>query len=613
MNKKFNINWVLIITLVCVVIFILIEIFFYKNLLRLYNGVFHLINKNKPEDISNLALAFFQAQATITTIGIALLAFISKDNNKKIYGILISEYLMYYTKGLLSNNNIIKELLLIVLLNSIIVFLHLYFTFFVLFFITIILLFYLYQNILYTFQASEKLKEEIKEFFLNKLKTNEIKLNSIMEKEKNINTESLYEREIVECFVNWYYQIKEFFLNKLKTNEIKLNSIMEKEIKICMKSLYKRKIVDCFINWYYQIEESIRNKEEIKEFFLNKLKTNEIKLNSIKEKEKNINTESLYEKEIVKYLANWYNQLFESIRNNDKTYLRDLWVTKEILNNSNNINLITTLDDFNSKTVSYLYDEKRFDELSAMVIILLLSPYYFVLDEENIYTYEFYNYFDYSEIILNLISDLKNQNEFLYSYCDNIIDLICAYSMYTILDINNYIPNKKNTPTKKLIEIIKEYIHAIQSNKYFNSENKNHAFSFIYEFMEKYQGTKNIHHIFNLQRIYPNDKYTFIYEGFCFLSIEYFEGYKKGKQEFDDIMKTIENSSKLEDIPEPFQTVSEIRTKLYNLMKERHMDPLSRYNIQRNNPSKVSEAETTNNSQNNEEGNINKENKNESK
>lgn len=132
----------------------------------------------KVEDISSLMISVFSVQATVATLGIAIISLVSQTVNTKVYGLSASNYLMSYRPTIFKHHVCIVLELTLILLSYICLSLTFFNTLVALFAISISLIILMTFDVLKAYRGDGYLIQCVGEFFEQNLSIESNKKNS---------------------------------------------------------------------------------------------------------------------------------------------------------------------------------------------------------------------------------------------------------------------------------------------------------------------------------------------------------------------------------------------------------------------------------------------------
>lgn len=118
----------------------------------------------KIDNYYDFAVVMFQIQATVTTLGIALVTLLSSTINDTIYGISISKFILNYRPKFLKQKYVISIMLSMNMLTFVCISIGAYNCVISVFMITFYLILYMTYEILTVFNGREPMKEEINKY-----------------------------------------------------------------------------------------------------------------------------------------------------------------------------------------------------------------------------------------------------------------------------------------------------------------------------------------------------------------------------------------------------------------------------------------------------------------
>lgn len=133
-------------------------------------GGFGFLPVIKAENVEGLMNTLFSAQASIATLGIALLALLSGSLKTKIYGVSISKFVMYLKPRILRHGRIIIIQLLLIFFSYMLLALKYYNVLLSVFINSILLTIFMVLDVIPSLDGSEKIKNEIEQYCLDAFK-----------------------------------------------------------------------------------------------------------------------------------------------------------------------------------------------------------------------------------------------------------------------------------------------------------------------------------------------------------------------------------------------------------------------------------------------------------
>lgn len=122
---------------------------------------------HKHQETEELLLELFSVQASVSTLGIALISIITGLANETVAGVSVSRYITRIKPIILKHNRLIVANLIVILLNYFALAFILFNISVALFAISIIITIWLSQEVFVIFYGNETLKEEIRQYILD--------------------------------------------------------------------------------------------------------------------------------------------------------------------------------------------------------------------------------------------------------------------------------------------------------------------------------------------------------------------------------------------------------------------------------------------------------------
>lgn len=370
-----------------------------------------------PELIS----VIFQIQASVSTLGIAIIALLSEAAKQYIFGISVSNYIMNDRRNILKHKRIIIAELVFIILNYICIVIKLYNTVVVIFLISITLIIFMIYDILVIFHGNMKVKEEIQNKYA-------------------MNFKSLHRKECEEKSI--------FILNKL-----------EEDINFAMETNNIHKIKEDF-DFLFEIFETMLINNNFIHYSLILKKWSEVCSNKCgimldeKNKEKTIYiTDFMYK---VYKKCNKYND-----KNNKNIYL-DIWdnVENQFFKAISNITPETVMENCEFLSLNQELYKNTYVKLDGENQIQKNNNYLSHFSSEFYYNLFQYNY---NKNILNEETSLQLKR-YLFEKIESMIDYMHFHNSEYIK--NNMLYSELSNYTKTLIDNLEE---DILKDTFFNS------------------------------------------------------------------------------------------------------------------------------------------------
>ncbi|MDP4152521.1 MAG: hypothetical protein Q8865_03625 [Bacillota bacterium] len=262
----------------------------------------HLLGiiKIKVDNIEDLMNTLFTVQATVGTLGIALISIMSSTIKDTIFGISVTRYIMHIKPSIFKHKNVVLLQLALIVVSYIFLFLGFYNSLTAVFFISIFILSIMTADIFKMFQGKQYLEEEIKEYLLTDLKNNSIK--DVLKQ--------LKEEIIAKIKDNKGLKFSNSNLKNNRVQEDILNQLKEEIIgfNYSNNTLYFYKDLDIL----YELFKNIKGNDDILNIYQTTMG------DIFKEISNTSNAEYIY-----KYL-NTLNLIYEDCNKNSKVYL-NIW------------------------------------------------------------------------------------------------------------------------------------------------------------------------------------------------------------------------------------------------------------------------------------------------
>ncbi|OOP74671.1 hypothetical protein [Clostridium beijerinckii] len=181
MNRRIQINKKLIFSSTLLVL----GVIFYDK----YNGLIPYDFVNGGSDIDGMINTLFQVQASIATLGIALIALLSEAAKTTVFGVSVSRYVMQESHKILKHRTLIFTELCLIMMSYFAIVLKYNNLFISVFIISLVIILFMVNDIFILFYGSDYIKDDIKEYCLSIYEEDDIdKKNAILNSlEKDIN------------------------------------------------------------------------------------------------------------------------------------------------------------------------------------------------------------------------------------------------------------------------------------------------------------------------------------------------------------------------------------------------------------------------------------------
>lgn len=224
---------------------------------------------SKDQDMRGMMLVLFQVQASVATLGIALISILTSFSDKVVFGLPISRYVLHMRPRILKHKIIVILELLLLVINYMMLCFNFYNIVAGIFIISIVLLAFMINTTYIVFNGIDFLKKEIHSFILSCVKRNNKDSEVVLEYIQTSFYNSTFKKEFYQTRDNVDILITCFGLSISDIEIVTYNTDWEKILRdLFLKLLDKKERCMDNIDIYLHIEQviSLLDKNKITTF-----------------------------------------------------------------------------------------------------------------------------------------------------------------------------------------------------------------------------------------------------------------------------------------------------------------------------------------------------------